>query len=83
MNTVELLDDMVPVRGAVAITPADSDMTRAVKALYVGGSGDVRITTIDGDDVVFASVPAGTVLPVQVKRVWSTNTTATNIVGLY
>ncbi len=67
---------------ATAITPADSDLSVAQRALYIGGSGNVRVTTMNGNDVTFASVQAGTILPVMVKRVWSTSTTATNIIGL-
>ncbi len=51
--------------------------------LYVGGLGDVRVLTAGGDDVVFSAVPAGTFVPVNVVRVFSTNTTATNIVALW
>lgn len=51
--------------------------------LYVGGTGNIRVMTAGGDDVVFSGVPAGTFLPVQVIRVYSTNTTATNIVALW
>lgn len=51
--------------------------------LYVGGLGDVRVLTAGGDDVVFSAVPAGTFVPVNVVRVFSTNTTATNLVALW
>jgi len=45
--------------------------------LYVGGAGDVKVTTAGGDDVVFEAVNAGTFLPVQVIKVWSTGTSVT------
>lgn len=67
---------------AVLITPADLDLTEIFQSLWVGGVGNVRVTTANGDDVLFTAVPAGTRLPVKVKRVWATNTTATLIVGL-
>ena len=51
--------------------------------LYVGGSGNVRVLTEGGDDVIFYGVVAGTFLPVHVVRVFATNTTATNIVALW
>jgi hypothetical protein len=51
--------------------------------IYVGTAGNVRVTTAQGDDVVFYNVPAGGVIPVQVDQVWSTNTTAANIVRVY
>lgn len=66
----------------IAITPADADLVAPVRALYIGGGGNVRINDSGGGSVVFANVPAGVILPVMARRVWATNTTATNIVGL-
>lgn len=66
----------------VAITPADSDLSAQVRAIYIGGSGNVRITDPQGTVVTFSNCPTGLILPVMCKRVWSTGTTATNIVGL-
>ena len=51
--------------------------------LYVGGAGNVAVTTIGGDDVTFNAVPIGTVLPVQVLKIKSTGTTATLINALW
>jgi len=66
----------------IAITPADSDLVAPVRALYIGGSGNVRINDTGGGSVIFYNVPAGVILQVMARRVWSTNTTASNIVGL-
>ena len=66
----------------IAITPADADLEAPVRALYIGGSGNVRINDTGGGSVIFYNVPAGVILPVMARRVWSTNTTASNIVGL-
>jgi hypothetical protein len=66
----------------VAITPADSDLSAQVRALYIGGSGSVKITDPQGTAVTFVGAVAGTILPVMAKRVWATGTTATNIIGL-
>jgi hypothetical protein len=51
--------------------------------LYIGGAGNVSVTTIGGDVVTFTAVPVGTVLPVQVKKLAATLTTATNIIALW
>jgi len=53
--------------------------------LYVGGAGNVTVTTIGGDELTFPAVPVGTVLPVQVLRLKSTasGTTATLINALW
>jgi hypothetical protein len=69
-------------RSAVAITPANSDLSAPVRALYVGGSGNIKITTITGNEVTIVNVASGSILPISVKRVWSSSTTATNIIGL-
>jgi hypothetical protein len=66
----------------IAITPADADLVQPVRAIYVGGFGNLRINDTGGGSVTFFNVPAGTILPVMARRIWSTNTTATNIVGL-
>lgn len=51
--------------------------------LYVGTGGDLRVLTVGGDDVTFTGFPSGSFLPVNVLRVFSTNTTATGIVALW
>jgi len=73
-----------PAERAFAITGNDStDLTVFPRAIYVGGAGNVKVITLGGDTVTFSGVLAGTVLPVRVKRVFSTDTTATNLLGLY
>lgn len=71
---------IAPASGAFSITPADSDLGTPARALWVGTAGDLRVTLIQGGDVVLKG--AFGLVPVSVKRVWSTNTTAANIVGL-
>ncbi len=51
--------------------------------LYVGGNGNVRVQTVGGDDVTFNGLTAGQFVPVQVKRVYTTSTSATNLVALW
>lgn len=51
--------------------------------LYVGGTGNVSVITIGGDQIIFNAVPAGTTLPIQVARLRLTSTTATNVLGLF
>lgn len=69
-------------QSAVAITLADSDLAHPVRSLYIGVTGDVKVTTVNGQAVTFVGVQGGFILPVSVKRVWLTGTTATNIIGL-
>ncbi|MBM3496768.1 MAG: hypothetical protein FJX72_20970 [Armatimonadetes bacterium] len=72
-----------PAEHAFAVTPNDStDLTDWALALYVGVSGNVKVTTWAGETVTFANAPVG-VLPVRVRRVFATGTTASSILGLY
>jgi len=70
-----------PAKGAIAITPADVNLTRKVRALYVGTGGDLLVEMLEGDVVTFSGVLGGTILPIGVKQV-RVGTTATNIIGL-
>ena len=73
-----------PALDAFAITPSDStDFAQVTRGVYVGGAGDVAAVMSDGTVVTFVGALAGSVLPIRAKRVNSTNTTATSLVGLY
>ena len=69
--------------GAFAITPSDTVNLQNVAVVFVGGAGNIKVTTANGDVVTFSGVVAGTVLPVQVLRVWASSLTASNLVGIY
>ena len=69
-------------QSAVSITKADSDLSVPVRSLFVGTGGDVRVTTVNGHDVLLKNIANGSLLPISVKRVWSTNTTAGDFIGL-
>jgi hypothetical protein len=67
-----------------AVTPSDSvDLDVICRAIYVGGAGNVVAVRHDGTTVTFTGVQAGTVLPIAVRRINSTSTTATGIVALH
>lgn len=85
-------------RSVFAVTPSDTlDVTNAgqadpasmyAKALYIGVTGDVSVITAEdtsntgaGTARVFKAHPVG-YMPVQVRRVMATGTTATNILAL-
>lgn len=70
--------------GFFSVTPHDStNFLSTVVGLYVGGAGNVVAVNQAGTAVTFTAVPAGTILPIRAIRVNATNTTATNMVGLY
>jgi hypothetical protein len=74
-----------PAAKAVAVTPHDSnELADVTRALYVGGAGNAVVQF--GDDsatVTLTGLQAGAVYPFRVRKVLSTGTTATAIVGLY
>jgi hypothetical protein len=74
-----------PPTQAAAVTPSDTvDLTYATTRVWIGGAGDIQVTFADNAAAtVIAAVPVGTMLPIRVRRIWSTNTTATNIVALW
>lgn len=73
-----------PASRAIAVTPNnDADLPVLARSLWIGGAGAVRVILADDTDpVTISAIPAGTLLPVIVKRVLATGTTATAIVGL-
>lgn len=74
--------DTSPANTAALVTPSDSvDLVPAARALYVGTTGNIKVTTAGGSTLLFTAVPVG-FFPVKVSRVWSTTTTASNIVAL-
>lgn len=69
---------------AVAITPNDStDLAEITRGIYVGTGGNLRVLLADDTTpVTLTNVSAGVIYPLRVKRVYSTNTTASNLVAL-
>lgn len=69
--------------GGADITPSDTDTFSSPVDVWVGGAGNVAVTTALGNDVTFNGAAAGTVLPVRCIAVKSTGTTATNLVAVF
>jgi hypothetical protein len=56
------------------------------RALWVGAAGNIAAVAPNGTVRTFEAVPVGTLLPIQFKRINSTNTTgqtATSMVAVY
>jgi hypothetical protein len=71
-----------PALRAFEINPSDTaDLDEVSRALNVGTSGTVRLTTVQGTTATI-QVAAGIAFPIRATRIWSTGTTATNIVAL-
>ena len=76
--------DRSPYSHGAAITPHDTnELTNVTRGIYVGGAGNVKVTTVDGDTITYVAVPVGTTLDVQAKIVFATLTTATNLLALW
>lgn len=69
----------------VAVTPSDTvDLATPARAFFIGVTGDVALVPLDGSTAVtFKNVASGQIIPVQARRINSTNTNATDIVALY
>lgn len=74
-----------PSQGVVDIdTEKDDaeDLSKVVRSIFVGVAGDVVVVALDGSEATF-TVPAGCYIgSLRVKRVKSTGTTASGLVGL-
>lgn len=51
--------------------------------IYIGGAGDLKVTTSGGDTVTLVGLLAGQFIPLSVIKVFSTGTTATNVIALW
>jgi len=71
-----------PAHHVVAVVPSDTaDPPAASTFIYVGVSGNLKITMLGGEILTFGNVPVGW-HPIRVTRVW-TSTTATNIIAVW
>ncbi|PKQ12451.1 MAG: hypothetical protein CVT70_08850 [Alphaproteobacteria bacterium HGW-Alphaproteobacteria-1] len=68
-----------PARDILPVSPSDStDLPTVAVALYVEQGGALTITTVNGQQRTL-NVADWTILPVGVRRVWATGTTAGGI----
>ena len=71
-----------PATDLYEIVPDDAaDLSLWVRAITATEPGTVRVTAIGGSAATLY-VGAGSVLPVRVRKVWATGTTAAGVVGL-
>jgi hypothetical protein len=71
---------------ALAITKSDASTYPSGVFVYVGTAGDVAIVPFGskaGSAVTFVGLSAGAMVPCRAYKVMSTNTTASNLVGVY
>ena len=75
-------DATAPAYDVATITPSDSTVFSQTRGLYIGGGGNLKVRSLLGQTVTFTNVQAGSILPIQVDMVYSTDTTASGIVSL-
>lgn len=78
---------------AALVTPSDTVNIPNIAAengrgnngcvLYVGSTGNLKVLTAGGDEILFSGILSGSFLPVQVLRVYATGTTATGVIALW
>ena len=69
---------------AVVVTPSDTDFINPCN-LFVGTGGDLKVAFV-GDRttaILLKNIPDGSFLPIEVVKVYDTDTTADDIVALY
>lgn len=73
-----------PPEAAAEIIPDDAaELACATRALYVGVAGDLRVRMLGGAVVTLTAVPAGSLLPLRLRQVLATGTSAGGLVGLW
>lgn len=76
-------DATVSAYDAATVTPSDSTALRPTRGIYVGTGGNIAVQMTLGNTVTLVGVLGGSILPIQVVKVLSTGTTASNMVALY
>ena len=71
-----------PAVGAESVTPADGSNIEETRGLYIGTTGNLKVDMANGDTVTFNNISAGVIHPLRVVRVYSTGTTASDIVAV-
>jgi hypothetical protein len=73
-----------PARSLRAITPSDSaELDFIPKALWIGGAGSITVQMLeDASTVQLTGCQPGQIIPIRVKKVMATGTTATGIVAM-
>ena len=72
-----------PADYGFSIVPNDSaELLDVTRAIYVGSGGTLVAVLATGAQVTLTGLQGGTIIPIRVRRVNATGTTATGLVGL-
>ena len=77
------LRNIVDAQHLASVTPHDTNNLDYDSYLYVGGSGNLNVMTAHNEEVVLVGLSAGDVVPVKIRKVLNTSTTATSIVAIW
>lgn len=78
------LNDSGPAANIVPIVPDDTDpLPHVTRGILVNGAGDMAVTDAGGNTTTITDIVAGSLLPIQVVKVFATGTTATDLFALY
>ena len=76
-----------PMSSGFTITKSDTDQLAYVtRSIWVGTTGDLAVVFANdttNTPVILKAIPNGTQLFIRVKQVMSTDTSASNLVGMY
>ena len=74
---------LAPATRAVEVSPSDdTELPFVPRAIYVGEAGDIATRTADGGEVIWRSVPAGSLLPFRPTMILAEGTTATDLLAI-
>lgn len=82
-NTNMTADSIFIPTDYVPVTLSDTADIRMCRGLWVGVGGNVKVITSKGETRTISNVATGTILPGYFTRVFSTDTTATNVMAIY
>ena len=68
--------EIFSARGGAAVTINGGNQTVTGRGIYVGGSGQISLLTLNGDTLVFYGLTPGVILPVSFTRINNSGTTA-------
>lgn len=73
-----------PAVDGTMIVPNDSnDLPHVTRAIYIGAAGRISAQLASGATIDLEAVPGGTVLPLRVRKILASGTTAGGLVGLW
>ena len=81
-NTLTLTTGVVPTNSAFEVLSQSEEPA----VLYIGDvttGASLKVRSAGGDDATFVNVVEGTFLPVQVKRIYASGTSASKIIALF